>query len=236
MPHRALYARALPSHIGTLNEGMLHAALKRWLARPGDRFEHPIDGYVIDVVRDGLLIEIQTGGFTPLRDKLARLLERHRVRLVVPIARTRTIVRVAEDGTPLSRRRSPKEGRIEDVFERLASIPSLVAHERFELELLEIDEVERRVHRPGRAWRRKGWQVQGRELVTIVERNLIRGVADLVALLPASLPALFSTADIERRAAMPRSLAQQMVYCLKAAGAVARTGKIGNAHLYRRLL
>ena len=48
--------------IGTLNEKPLHAGLKEWVARPGDAFEQPVDGYVIDIVRDDLLIEIQKIG------------------------------------------------------------------------------------------------------------------------------------------------------------------------------
>lgn len=50
-----------PPGIGRLNEGPLHAALKRWCARPGDRLEAVVDGYVIDIVRADLLLEIQTG-------------------------------------------------------------------------------------------------------------------------------------------------------------------------------
>jgi hypothetical protein len=221
--------------IGTLNEGALHAGLKRWLARPGDLFEQRVDGYVIDVVRGDLLIEIQTGGCAPLRRKLRDLLERHRVRLVVPIARTRMIRRVDAHGTTLSRRRSPIAGRIEDVFERLVSIPSVVAHERFELELLEIAEIETRAVRRRRAWR-KDYVVDGRELVDVLERNLIRDAADLAALLPASLPDSFSTADVARLASLSRATAQQMVYCLHAAGALERVSKRGNAHVYRRAL
>lgn len=206
--------------IGTLNEGALHAGLKRWLARPGDRFEVPVDGYVVDVVRGDLLIEIQTGGFAPLRRKIPDLLALgHRVRLVVPIARTRTIQR----GT--SKRRSPIAGRIEDIFDRLVSIPAVITHERFELELLEIAEIELRS--------RTRKRVDGRELVDVLERNLIRDAVDLAALLPASLPASFSTADVARLAALPRTTAQQMLYCLHAAGALERVGKSGNAHLYR---
>jgi hypothetical protein len=220
--------------IGTLNEGALHAGLKRWLARPGDLYEQPVDGYVVDVVRGDLLIEIQTGSFAPLRKKLPALLERHRVRLVVPIARTRTIARVDVNGAPLSRRRSRLAGRIEDVFERLVSIPSVVTHERFELELLEIADVEVRAPRSsGR--RRRGFVVDGRELVDVLERNLIRGAADLAALLPEALPHAFSTADVARLCALPRVTAQQMLYCLHAAGALDRVGKAGNAHLYRRV-
>jgi hypothetical protein len=223
------------SGIGTLNEGALHAGLKQWLARPGDRFEQPFHGYVIDMVRGDLFIEIQTGGFSPLATKLAHLLEHHRVRLVVPIARTRCIVRMSEDGARLSQRRSTKHGRIEDIFARLVSIPSLIGHARFELELLEIAETERRVFQRGKAWRRRGWVVEGRDLVDVLERNLIRDPADLAALLPPSLPAQFTTADIERRSGIALSTAQQMVYCLRAVGALERVGKHGNAHVYRRL-
>ena len=50
--------------IGVLNEGHLHAALKDWYARPGDRVEVPVEAYHVDLVRDGLLIEIQTGSFS----------------------------------------------------------------------------------------------------------------------------------------------------------------------------
>lgn len=222
----------MANEIGTLNEGALHAGLKRWLTRPGDRFEQPVDGYIVDMVRGDLLIEIQTGGFAPLRTKLPALLQQHRVRLVVPIARERTVERVDAGGKTLSRRRSPG-GRLEDVFERLVSIPAVVAHERFELELLEIAELETRVHRPKRG-RRRAWVVDGRALVDVLERNLIRSALDLASLLPAALPDAFSTADVARLAPMPRTTAQQMVYCLCAVGAIARVGKTGNAHLYRR--
>ena len=61
---------ATASAIGTLRERPLHASLKRWYARPGDRVEVAVDGYVVDLVRGDLLIEIQTRGFATLRPKL----------------------------------------------------------------------------------------------------------------------------------------------------------------------
>lgn len=220
--------------IGTLGEGSLHADLKRWLALPGDVFEQPVDGYVVDLVRGDLLVEVQTGGFSPLKEKLADLLQRHRVRLVVPVARTRFLVRTSEDGATLSKRRSPKQGRIEDVFERLVSFPHLVGHARFELELLVTAETEVRAYTAG-VRRRQGWALQSRALVDVLERRLVRSAADLAALLPAGLDDLFTTADVAVAAKLPRELAQQMLYCLHAAGALERAGKIGNAHRYRRV-
>ncbi len=220
--------------IGTLNEGSLHAALKVWYAEPGDVVEQPLDGYVVDLVRQDLLIEVQTGGFSSLRSKLEDLTERHRVRVVAPIAQTRTIIRMSDDGERLSSRRSPKHGRFEDIFARLVSFPSLIQRDNFELDVLLTVEEEVRVHRPGQAWRRNGWVVLGRSLVEVAETRMMRTGKDLAHLLPAGLPPNFTTADIADSAGMARRVAQQMVYCLRAVGMVKIAGKEGNSLIYCR--
>ena len=86
------------SQIGTLNEKPLHASLKKWYAGRGDRFEVSVDGYVIDLVRDDLLIEIQTRNFGAIKRKLVDLTTRHKVRLVYPIAQQKWIVKLAKAG------------------------------------------------------------------------------------------------------------------------------------------
>jgi hypothetical protein len=98
-------------HIGTLREKPLHASLKRWYARPGDGIEVPVDGFVIDLVRENLLIEVQTRGFSSMKQKATALLDHgYRLRIVHPIPVDKWIVKVDADDTVLSRRRSPKHG------------------------------------------------------------------------------------------------------------------------------
>jgi hypothetical protein len=220
--------------IGTLNEGRLHAQLKEWYARPGDELEQPVGGFVVDLVRDDLLVEFQTGGFGPLRRKVEALTAEHRVRVVAPVAVVRRIVRLSDEGEVLSARRSPRKGRIEDVFARLVSIPALLCVPRFELEvvLLELDEL--RVYRPGHAYRRRGWIVTGRRLVCVQESQLLATPADAAALLPAELPEEFDTADLAAAARIERRLAQQMTYCLRAMGLLEECGKRGGAVVHRR--
>jgi hypothetical protein len=220
--------------IGTLNEGRLHAQLKEWYRRPGDGLEQPVDGYVIDIVRGERLIEIQTGGFAPLRHKLEALLDKHQVRLVVPVPITRQIVRLSPDGEVLSSRRSPRHGRPQDVFARLVSLPHLLTHERFELELLLTHEREHRRHEPGRAYRRRGWVVAGRSLVSVEQALLLETPIDAAALL-APVPELFDTADLAAAERCSRRLAQQMTYCLREMGALETHGRRGRAVLYRRV-
>ena len=117
------------SAIGTLREGPLHAALKQEYAEARDRFEVPVDGYVIDIVRGDLLIEIQTQSFSSIARKLRDLVERHRVRLVHPVAAERWLVKLPRKGEAgLTRRRSPKHGGFEGVFEELVSLPLSLIH------------------------------------------------------------------------------------------------------------
>lgn len=219
--------------IGTLNEGLLHAQLKEWYRRPGDRVEQPLHGYVIDLVRGATLIEIETGGLARVRRKLDVLLDAHSVRVVVPIPLTRRIVRLSPSGEVLTARRSPRHGRVEDVFARLVSLPALLAHERFELDLLLTHEDELRRHEPGRAWRRHGWVVVGRSLVSVEQSIRLSSPADAIGLLPL-VPDPFDTAELAEAASCTRRLAQQMTYCLRAMGALDVDGRRGRAVLYRR--
>lgn len=220
--------------IGTLNEGALHAQLKQWYREPGDRLEQKVGGYVIDLVRGGLLVEFQTGGFAPLRRKFAALAEEHRVRLVAPVAVTRRIVRLSDDGEVLSSRRSPRRGCLYDVFDRLVSIPALLAHPNFELEVLLTHQDELRMFRAGRAYRRRGWIVVGRSLVDVVESVRIASPADAARLLP-KLAETFDTAELATGSCIDRRLAQRMAYCLRALGVIEAVGKRGGAVLYARV-
>jgi hypothetical protein len=220
--------------IGMLNEGALHAQLKAWYQRPDDRIEQVVDGFVVDLVRGDLLVEIQTGSFAPLRRKLELLTRQHPVRLVAPVPLGRRIIRLSDGGELLSARRSPRRGRVEDIFNRLVSIPSLLCHSHFELELLLTHQDELRVYRQGKAFRRHGWVVAGRRLVSVEQRIRITSPDAAARLLPPSLPELFDTAQLAETAAIERRLAQQMTYCLRALGVLPTTGKRGNAIVHRR--
>lgn len=206
------------SHIGTLREGPLHAALKHWYAEPGDRLEQPVEGSVVDIVRGDLLIEIQTGGFTPLRRKLDRLLAEHTVRIVHPVAVDTWIVRVGEGGEILSRRRSPKHGSPADVFAGLVSIVDHLASTNLQLDVVEVVQEQIRRHEPGKAWRRNGWVVDHRRLVEVRGVTEIRTTADLDRLIPQGLAEPFTTADLAAVLGAGRRLGQQMTYCLRSLG------------------
>jgi hypothetical protein len=225
---------ANPTGIGLLNEKPLHAALKAWYARPRDRLEVGVDGYVIDLVRGDLLVEIQTANFAKLKPKLRALTAAHPVRLVYPIAREKWLLKLPKRGRGKpTRRKSPKRGVVEDVFWELVSFPQLLSHPNFSLEVLLIQEEEVRRYKGQRRRRwRRGWATEERRLLDVVERRLYTCPAEMGQLLPDGLPQPFTTADLAAVLPRGRKLAQKMAYCLRRMGAIRRVGKRGRAYLY----
>ncbi|MFW9907211.1 MAG: hypothetical protein ACFFEF_01440 [Candidatus Thorarchaeota archaeon] len=220
------------SGIGTLQERSLHAALKQWYQKPGDRFEVSISGYIIDIVRDDLLIEIQTSGFNSIKDKLRNLIPHHRVRLVYPIPIVKWVVRETPGGEEISRRKSPKKLSVLNVFEELVSIPTLLGHHNLELEVVEVFE-DKVLQNDGKgSWRKKGWSNVDRRLIEVAETHLFKAPGDMVRLIPPDLATPFTNSDLSKSLGCPKRLAQKMTYCLRKMNVIKAVGKQGNAHLY----
>lgn len=215
-------------------ETHLHAALKSWYAQTGDLIETEVDGYIIDIVHGNVLIEIQTRHFHNIREKLNTLLPNHFVHLVFPIAQEKWIRRHGGDHKIKdSRRKSPKHGRVEYIFDELIRIPDLITHPNFTIEILMTNEEELWVNDGKGSWRRKGWSIQDRRLLKVVDRISLITPEDLRSMLPHSLPQPFTTSDLAKSICIRRSLAQKMAFCLRKSGIITITGKQGPFYLYR---
>lgn len=220
--------------IGLLNEKPLHAELKRLTSLPGDLFEVPLGRFVIDIVRGGQLLEIQTASIGSMKGKLRQLLPDHPVRLIYPLPVEKWIVMEPAGRTGReTRRKSPKRGRIEHVFIELVSIPDLISHPNFSFEIVMTREEEHRKPVRTRSWRRKGWELQERRLLEIVERRLYQAPDDWRSLVPDTISAEFTTGDLAGAMGIERYLAQKMAYCYNRSGLIEQIGKQGRSWLYR---
>jgi hypothetical protein len=220
------------SGIGVLREGPLHAAVKAFLAEPGDRLEVAVERFWVDLVRaDGELVEIQTGGFAPLGPKLDTLLDHYRVRIVHPVAAERRIVRVDEQGEVVSSRRSPKRATVVAVFDKLVSFPPLLTHPNLTVEVLLLQEDHIRGPRPGARVRAR--DPGERRLVQVLDRVELRGANDVVNALPPLPGGPFSTRELADRLRCSVPLAQKAVYCLRAIGVIETAGMRGRAPLHQ---
>jgi hypothetical protein len=194
--------------------------LKADYAEPGDRFEVPLDGFVIDIVRDDSLIEIQTGSFGAMGKKLDHLLPSNQILLVYPIA-----VESYLQKPGVKQRKSPKHGSVYDLFAELVSIPTLVDHPNLSLEVVlvavtKIQVADAKVRRG-----RGGFRTEDRQLREIFGRHRFNDGRDLLELVPDGLPPVFTTADLARRAGIGRGVAQQMAYCLRPLGLFIEQGR-----------
>ncbi|NNF68160.1 MAG: hypothetical protein HKN01_00180 [Acidimicrobiia bacterium] len=197
-------------HIGTLNEGSLHAALKDRYSQPGDEFEVPLGRFVIDIRRPGLLVEIQTGSFGAMGNKLDHLLPEHQILLVYPIA-----VETYLEREGAKTRKSPKRGSILSLFDELVSIPTLLDHPNLTLDVVLVSVT--KVQDPNDRTRRgRGYRTIDRVLREVHETRTFATAADLLALLPDGLPDRFTTANIAELGGMSRDYARRMAYCFNA--------------------
>lgn len=218
-------------------ESSLHRQLKELYADQGANVEHKLGRYRIDVYSADELIEIQHGSLAAIRDKVADLVQRHRVLVVKPLViRKRLVNLAAKGGREVSRRLSPKQGCLLDLFEELVYFTRVFPHPNLTLEtpLLDIEERRYPGHGRRRRWRKNDHVVEDQGLLKLHSIQRFRTSRDLLRLIPSELPAPFHTGQLATAMSVGRTKAQQIAYCLRKMGAVIESGKQGNARLYQR--
>ncbi len=218
-------------------ETSLHRQLKVHYAPAGALMEQRIGRYRIDVIDGDELIEIQLAPLASIRDKIAALLKKHPVRIVKPIIACKYLVKQQRAGGAIvSRRRSPKQGTVFDVFDELVHFTRVFPHRRLVLEvaLVEVEELRYPGHGRRRRWRRNDHEVEDQRLLSVVGVETFRTAADLCRLLPPQLPTLFHTGHLAAGLKVQRWIAQRMAYCLRETGAIKTVGKERGAWLYKR--
>jgi hypothetical protein len=216
-------------------ESSLHQALKdRYTRRSEDRQEVSVDGYQIDVVCGDLLVEVQTGSFTHLKAKLANLLPRHPLLLVHPIPMDKWIVRLNGAGDrAISRRKSPRHGRVEAVFSELVRIAPYLNHPNLRLEVI-LTREEEILQNDGRgSWRRKGWSIVDRRLLEVVQAVALYEEKDFCRFISPECPPPFTSRELAQALQLPAYLGYKIVYCLSAMRLLERAGQRGRARLFR---
>ena len=216
-------------------ETSLHQQLKDLYAGDKGETEVRLGRYRIDAVLGNELVEIQHGSLGAIRDKIRDLLDDHKVRVVKPIVASKMLVkRKAKGGPEISRRRSPKQGSLLDLFDELVHFTNVFPHRRLTLEVVLVDIEEHRYpgHGRRRRWRREDHQREDQHLVEVRETYKFRTARDLWKLAPKDLPKPFHTGDLAEQLGVGRWVAQKMAYCFREMKIVRQVGKSGNALLY----
>lgn len=213
-----------------MQESTLHNQLKNFYTHEGGVQEAWVDEYWVDILHGLEVTEIQTGNFSAIKSKLFKLLTKHPVLLVYPVIREKWIIR--QNGDELTRRHSPRHGRVEDIFYELVRFPQLMQNTNLTLEVVfvQVEEIRRKDGKG--SWRRKGWSIVDRRIIRIDEQIQFKTPGDFCSLLPIEIGQAFTVRELSERIEVPINLAGKMAYCLRHMGLLQVTGKRGNAQLF----
>jgi len=211
----------------------LHSEIKKYYSILGDEFEVRVsEGFVIDVLRENLLIEIQTKNFSAIRNKLNKLVINNPVRLVYPIAEQKWVVYVNKLGEVVGRRKSPKKGKLPDLFFELVHLSHLFKNKNFSFEVLLIEEEELRCSDRYGSWRRKGVSIKDRRLLAVFDRVVFEDRLDFLRFLPFEYEESFTNKLLAKKLGISVRLAQKISYSLRKMDLLSVNYKIRNEYLF----
>ena len=216
-----------------MTEYSLHAGIKEWYSVLGGQLEVKVDDFIVDVVKDELLIEIQTRNLSAIKKKLGKLLLTNQVRLVYPIAKVKWIVYVSNSGEFVRKRRSPKKGKIIDLFIEMVYLSDLINDKNFSFEVLLIEEEELRCDNGKGSWRRRGVSIKDRKLLKVFDRVVFEDRTDFLKILPDTLGVFFTNRVLAKKLGTSIRLAQKITYCLRKMNALIIDGKKKRELLFR---
>jgi hypothetical protein len=219
--------------INQYRETSLHLALKHHLANADAQLEAEVNGYIVDILQDQRIIEIQTGNFGAMKRKLSALLPHYPITIAHPIPSERWLISLDQNHTVISKRKSTKRGNIYHLFNELVYLPTdILTHKNLSFVGVMTHDEEIRIADGQGSWRRKGMSIFDRKLVQVIGLFPFNTSAELIGLLPDDLPTPFTTADLASALSQPKRIIQRMAFTLKQAGLITITGKKGNAYCY----
>ncbi|PPR78663.1 MAG: hypothetical protein CFH01_00864 [Alphaproteobacteria bacterium MarineAlpha2_Bin1] len=222
--------------IGTLNEGSLHSFLKDYYSSENSKVEVSVGKYVVDIISNGTIYEIQTGSFSGLSNKIQSLIEEYSLVLVYPIAACSIIAKQISKNNKKETilRKSPKKGDFLNIINELIYIPKLINHPRFSIEVVLIEERVNKIYDKNIRRNRGGWRTINRELLSIIDTKHIHSTQDLLDIISIDLPSSFDTTQLSIIMKKPLSFTQKLAYCLCKANVTKVIGKKGNSKIYSR--
>lgn len=226
--------------IGTLGEKTMHRVLKYFFCPDANFHEVGLGSFVADVVVDDVIYEIQTGGFYPLRKKLAYYLERgdKTVVIAVPVIGKKRLLWIdPETGESVGQPRARTQPRAHmRVLRELFRLCDLLDFSRVTLCLIcvEADEY-RMLDGYGQNKKTKATKIEKipRALLDLIDLASAADVARVF--LPDSLPSPFTSAEFSRLTGAKRRALSADLYALEKLGVIERAGKKGNAVLFAKV-
>lgn len=218
--------------IGTLGEKTLHAILKNFYELNEDCHEIPVEGYVADIFSRGNIIEIQTGQFQRMREKLKAFLPLYPVTIVYPIAEKRQLRWIDPETGEIQDGRATKKINVYQIFPELYKIKSFLKDENLKICITVLDMEEYKLL--------NGWGEKKKNHASKYDRVPSRVVRELhmecprdyMQFIPIELEGEFTVKQFAKVAKCTGAQASVTMNILYEMEVVNRIGKKGNAYVY----
>lgn len=219
--------------IGTLSEKTTHAVLKHTYCPDPFYHEVPIAGSIADICTGDEIIEIQSGGFHPLKNKLERFLPLMPVTIVHPIAHTKWLHWIhPETGEVSQRRKSPKQGSAVEIFKELIYLLPYLTDPNLHICIPLLDLEEYRVMDGWSKDGKKGSHRYDRIPLGIAQEIHLDCVNDYMQLIPYPLPDPFTSKDFQKASRLSPKMTGRALKVLRELQLIQQCGKEKNAYLY----
>lgn len=240
--------------IGTLSEKQMHAALKRFICPDKTKHEIKLYGseghitkseennehkrkFIADILLNNTVYEIQTGGFSPLCDKILWILENttYNVSVIHPIAESLKISYIdSETGTIGPFKKSSRHGRVEDIASELYFFRDFITSKRFSLiiVMMEANQYRKKISQKNS----KRTRSTKYEMIpsSLKGAYFFRNTEDYNIFIPQSLPEIFTVRIYSKEAKIYGMDAYSIVKTLCMMELIEECGKIGRATAYKR--
>ena len=244
--------------IGRLAEKQMHAAIKRFICPDESKHEILIDGsvgckksdteaesdkktkkrrFVADILDGNTIYEIQTGGFSPLRDKIQWILDNtsYNITVIHPIAETKWVSLInTKTGNVENRKKSPVKGKITDIAPEIYFFRDFISSPRFSLVILmmEAEQYKKNIQKDGR--KRPRYRKYELIPISLLRAYLFRDVSDYSIFIPDDLEKPFCVKDYSARSGIHGIDAYSIVKTLCHLGLLEPAGTLGRAAAYKR--
>ena len=220
-----LLGEQTPGGIGTLGEKSVHSILKQCYMPDPAKQEVPVGPFVADILDGQHIIEIQTGHFEALKNKLEYYFSLcYFVTVVCPVDYRKYLVWTdPETGSVSDPRKSPKTGKPGQILKELWQIRSFLSEPLLTVEIVLLDVTEYRVLDGWSRDRKKGCSKVDR-IPTAVEQIIrLTCPEDYGFFLPAALPDPFTAAQYQRAAGLTPRESYSAVHVLEELRLIAET-------------
>jgi len=222
--------------IGTYGEKLMHVILKKYADPDTSHHEVKCCGYIADIFDGRNITEIQTGNFSPLKKKVAKMAdEGYNITIIYPIAAKKWIIWLdPSSGEVTSRRLSPQKCNEYKLLVEMVHALPLLKKENITFRALFLEIEEYRLLDGRGADRKKGSTRCERIPIDIFGDFEVSYPDGYMKFLPDELGEEFSAGTLASFAKITRHRAYGAIRVLKEVGAVEASHKKKNEIFYKR--